>query len=292
MCGTSGVEACGAGILAGLGRIGRDSPRRAPWGNLLGMSRVEADPAKPYTLKEQCGPWLIMVCSFSGPNADQQAHALVLELRKRYKLEAYVHKEDFKLDDPNGGREQNPLAHTTRWKYKKFKDGPEIEEVAVLVGNFKAVDNPDAKTTLQKIRYAEPDCLKTDNGQATSRTLASLRTIQKDIQQKWLPDGDDRKKRGPMGHAFITTNPLLPADYYAPRKGIDELVLRMNKGVTHSLLDCPGRYTVQIAHFMGNVVINQREIQAIEDGKGMKSSLTEAADKGPRTDRGPADEGL
>ena len=54
-----------------------------------------------------------------------------------------------------------------------------------------------------------------------------------------------------MGHAFITTNPLLPADYYAPRKGIDELVLRMNKGVTHSLLDCPGKYTVQVAHFMG-----------------------------------------
>ena len=47
-----------------------------------------------------------------------------------------VHKEEFKLDDPNGGREQ------TRWppppaEYKKLKDDPEIEEVAVLVGNFR-----------------------------------------------------------------------------------------------------------------------------------------------------------
>ena len=240
---------------------------------------MEADPNKSYRLKENHGPWLIMTCSFSGPNAEKQAHDLVLELRQRYKLEAFVHKEEFKLDDPNGGRDQNPLAPSVRWKYKKFKGGPEIDEVAVLVGNYPAVNDPEAQKTLQKLRYAEPECLKADDGKGTSRTLGALRTIQRDIQKAILPDGNEKKKRGPMGHAFITTNPLLPADYYAQRKGIDELVLRMNKGVTHSLLDCPGKYTVQVAHFTGKVVIDQREIQAIENGKPMKSSLTEAAEK-------------
>ena len=83
-----------------------------------------------------------------------------------------------------------------------------------------------------------------------------------------------------MGHAFITTNPMLPPDYYAPKNGIDELVLRMNKDVTHSLLDCPGKYTVQVAHFMGKVTIDQREIQRIERGEEMEgSSLAKAAEK-------------
>ncbi|MGO8690920.1 MAG: hypothetical protein ACLQLG_14960 [Thermoguttaceae bacterium] len=252
---------------------------QAPWGDLLGMSRVEADAKKAYDLKEDNGPWLIMACSFSGPNAQQQAHDLALELRSRYKLEAFVHTADFKLDDPNGGRDQNPFSHSPHWRYKKFKDHPEIEEIAVLVGNYPAIDSPDAKKALQQIRYAQPECLRADDGKGTSRTLAALRTIQQNIQNAMLPDGSEKKKRGPMGHAFVTTNPLLPADYYAPKKGIDPLILRMNKGVEHSLLDCPGKYTVQIAHFTGNVVINQREIEQINNGKPMKSSLTQADEK-------------
>ena len=55
----------------------------------------------------------------------------------------------------------------------------------------------------------------------------------------------------------------------------------MNKNVTHSLLDCPGKYTVQVAHFTGQVIIDQREIRAIESGKQVESSLTRAAAKGP-----------
>jgi hypothetical protein len=40
----------------------------------------------------------------------------------------------------------------------------------------------------------------------------------------------------------------------------------MNKDVTHSLLNCPGKYTVQVAHFTGEVIINQNDIRAIESG--------------------------
>ncbi len=81
-----------------------------------------------------------------------------------------------------------------------------------------------------------------------------------------------------MRNAFITTNPLLPPDYYAP-KGVDKLVLDMNKGVKWSLLDCPGRYTVKVATFGGQVVLDQKKIQQIEQGSKMKSRLVDAADK-------------
>ncbi len=47
----------------------------------------------------------------------------------------------------------------------------------------------------------------------------------------------------------------------------------------YSLLDCPGKYTVQVATFKGKVIIKQNEIRAIEDGKPMESELAAAAKK-------------
>ena len=79
-----------------------------------------------------------------------------------------------------------------------------------------------------------------------------------------------------MGHAFVTTNPILPADYYVP-KGLDPLVVKANEGVQHSLLDCPGKYTVQVATFTGRVITDQKEIAAIERGKEIDSQLAKAA---------------
>jgi len=109
----------------------------------------------------------------------------------------------------------------------------------------------------------------------TNRSLAGLRWLQKQM----LARGNEKKKKGPMGHAFITTNPLLPKEYFIP-KGIDDFVLKMNKGVTHSLLDCPGKYTVQVAHFTGRVTLNQREIEDVSKGAKVKESrLAEAAEK-------------
>ncbi len=102
------------------------------------------------------------------------------------------------------------------------------------------------------------------------------------IQQAVLPEGNPKKKRGPMRNAFITTNPLLPDEYFVP-KGIDRLVLEMNEPVKFSLLDCPGKYTVKVATFTGRVVIDQKQIQEIEKkNKPFDSQLADAADKAHR----------
>jgi hypothetical protein len=89
---------------------------------------------------------------------------------------------------------------------------------------------------------------------------------------------------GPLARAFITRNPLLPDEYFVPKTGLDELVVKMNKNVEHSLLDCPGKYTVQVAHFTGEVILNQGEIRAIESGaeagpESTKQGLAKAAEK-------------
>jgi hypothetical protein len=38
-------------------------------------------------------------------------------------------------------------------------------------------------------------------------------------------------------------------------KGVDKFVAQMNEGVEHSLLDNPGRQTIQVATFRGNVIL-------------------------------------
>jgi hypothetical protein len=59
-----------------------------------------------------------------------------------------------------------------------------------------------------------------------------------------------------MHLAFMIPNPLLPEDYFR-RQEVDAFVQEMNADVTHSLLDCPGRYSVRVATFTGSGVIGQ-----------------------------------
>ena len=254
-----------------------------PWFNLLSTNHVEADPNNPYTLKEEDGPWIIMACSFDGENARKHAHDLVLELRKRYRMEAFVHVHKFDLDDPNGNMQSlNASPHRRQYELvtenpKVYRDGA-IEEIAVVVGNFPAVDDPDARRTLQRLKSADPECLHVGQGDSESRSLALWRSLQAGVTGLPLCV-EGRKQNGPLSRSFITRNPLLPDDYFAPHGGLDDLVLKMNQNVKYSLLDCPAKYTVQVAHFTGKVIIDQSEIHAIETG--MKA--------GPeRTDQGLA----
>jgi hypothetical protein len=239
-----------------------------PWGTLISLTQVDADPAKTYSLNENNGPWMIMASSFSGDGAQKQAQDLVYELRKRYKFEAYIHKVKFELGD-TGARGVDKFGNPIKAHYKK---GSEIEEFAVLVGNYKAVDDPDAQATLQKIKLAQPKCLDFNETKQTNQSLAGWRTL---VQ---AAIASDKKKKGPMGHAFVTTNPLLPKEFFSPT-GIDDMVVDMNRDVPHSLLDCPGRYSVLVATFKGRSVIKQEEIKEFENGKSFESDLSAAAQK-------------
>jgi hypothetical protein len=219
---------------------------------------------------------MVLAATFSGDGADEQAHELVLELRRRYKLHAYMHKMRFDFGSDPDGRGLNRFGQRTKWTYRR---GARAEEIAVLVGDFPRVDDPKAKQTLTKIKSARPDCLDVEKNKRTNQSLAAVRFIQRAM----LKSGNRKKKKGPMGHAFMVTNPL-NNEPVAPQQGLDPLVVKMNRGVRHSLLDCPGTFTVQVAHFSGKVVVDQAEIKRIESGeKGLdESRLHEAADKAHR----------
>lgn len=246
----------------------------SPLDKLLTLGRhVEASPEKSYVLNEENGPWMILACSFSGEGAQEQARELVLELRKRYKLEACSYGKRFDLDKENY-RGVDKYGQPQKMKYWK---GSEFDEVAVMVGNYASIDESDAQETLQKLKYYRPNCLELDGSKPTVRTLAAWR-----LYAKFASASPEKRKKGPMAHAMLTTNPLLGKDFFVP-EGLDPLVVKANKNIDHSLIDCPGKYTVQVGTFTGRVIINQREISEINSGtKRLDSRLEEAAEKAHR----------
>ncbi|HVX16068.1 MAG TPA: hypothetical protein VHC22_33090 [Pirellulales bacterium] len=246
-----------------------------PWQKVALFKQVEADPDKTYTLTDQHGPWVIMAQTFSGDEAEEQADELVLELRSKYKLRAYRYEMDFNFGKGEVSRRIDQYGQPVRMIYKVKG----MREVAVVVGDFADSDDPEAQKVLKKLRTLKPDCLdsqkRAKQGKKQYRTLAGLREMQDVINEKMY---QGHKSLGPMRTALITTNPLLPPEYFKP-KGVDSLVLKMNDGVKYSLLKCPGRFTCKVATFTGQATVDQKIINQIENGKKFESRLELAAER-------------
>jgi len=245
-----------------------------PWVKIIPFKHVEADPSNSYPISENNGPWMIMATTFSGEGAEDQARQLVYELRKKYGLHAYTYEKTFDFSKGMQGRGMDSYGSPQRMKYRR---GGEIEEIAVLIGDFESAATPEAQKALKKVKYATPDTLDVNKNKKTTQSLAGLRLMQQKIH-KAAKGEDEWEKKGPMGHAFISTNPILPPEYFVP-KGIDKLTLDMNKGAQYSLLDCPEKYTVKVATFTGQVVLDQKKIEQVEAGANFKSRLAVAAEK-------------
>src|SRR5262245_17125451 len=81
-----------------------------PWATLVPFKKVAADPNQSYELDERHGPWIIMAASFAagdGPEqraaAEKQTHDLVMELREKFKLEAYTFRKTYDFSKPTEG---------------------------------------------------------------------------------------------------------------------------------------------------------------------------------------------
>jgi hypothetical protein len=144
------------------------------------------------------------------------------------------------------------------------------------VGDFPTVDDPEGQKVLKRIKHTKPKTLEVE-AEKSRQSLAGLRAVQKKFKESVLPADSDELKRGPMGNAFIISNPHLPNEYFVP-KGLDQFVIDMNKNVPHSLLDCSKPYTVKVATFTGHaILLDQKTVKALESGAKPKSWLEEAA---------------
>ncbi|GHV10446.1 hypothetical protein AGMMS50229_21510 [Campylobacterota bacterium] len=85
---------CGIVFLCGTAADAAN-PIKLVSGFFKSGEKIEADLRKEYTINEENGPWMICVMTYSGDNAKDNAMELAYELRKRYKIKAYIHERTF-----------------------------------------------------------------------------------------------------------------------------------------------------------------------------------------------------
>jgi hypothetical protein len=261
---TLAIGVCLVGLMPG--ELGAAPPSFS----LIPFKRVDGDPEKSYELTAENGPWTIFATSFAGEGAEKQAHELILELRQKHKLPAYMHKQHYDFTEKVRGLGVNKYGDPKQMKYARATK--EFDEIAVMVGNYAGLEDSELQKTLQKIKFLKPQCLDRSGKKPTTQRYATLREFQKMV----TPD-KDAKVKGPMAKAFATRNPLLPEDYDAIR-GLDPAVVDWNRNAEFSLLSNPGKYTVKVATFRGVSTWKKDEIEQLERGQ-MRSRLEEAATK-------------
>jgi hypothetical protein len=241
-----------------------DSPLAAapPLLKLVPFKKIDADPKKSYKLTKSSGPWMIMAISFGGDEAEEQARKLVLELRKDHQLEAWMHEQEVDLSEPVIGLGVDKYGNPRKMKHAH---GGTSREFAVLLGNFKSADDPDAVRMLERIRTAKVKCLTT--GQVAQKSEYRIRDAYLAFSQK-----QKAKTRGPLGRAFITRNPLLPPDQFA-KQTLDPFVVELNQGVPYSLLENPAQYTVVVATYRGAAAYSEQDFE-----KSVKKSFASNQD--------------
>ena len=246
---------------------------KPPWASLFPFTRVESDPGKSYMLSESNGPWMVLVSSFAGPGSEQQARHLVLELRREFRVTAYIHRRSYDYTKPVIGLGLNRYGGPKKMRYRH---AAKFDEFAVLVGDFDAFDAPQATKTLKKMKYAHPDCLDFKRNKQTTQRLVLLREIHRRMSRS-----EDRRSQGPMSAAFVTRNPLLPEEYFRSGK-VDDLVLAMNRDVEFSLLGNRSEFTVRVATFRGEETMNLDEIERLTGSRVKRGKLADAAMKAHR----------
>jgi hypothetical protein len=250
----------GAAVAATLAVLAIDSWSTAAepfWRQVIPRKRVAFDPNADYTLTEEHGPWLIMASSFTGELGEQEARELVAELRTKYNLPAFYYAMTFKLEDERPGRGIDQYGAPIRRRYQR---GSQVLEHAVLVGEFAHIDDPEAQNILERIKTLEPEALKVESGEPTAQSLIDVRQFHRALNQKL----GRPVTRGPMGHAFLTRNPLLPKEYFVP-PGVDPEVAKWNKDVDHSLLECPGKFSIKVATFRGRTLLKAANDDIADD---------------------------
>ena len=245
-------------------------------------------------LNERSGPWLVMCASFSGDAGTRKAENLAEELRSRHGLKAYVFRHEFdhtqKLQSsaiPTWTIDENSASehHIVQAKMEPATTAS-YEEVAVMVGDFPAIDDAQAQKTLNKIKTLSAESMDASLTGAAESDLSAERIRQWRSNSGNLPEGST-SGNGAFRAAFLLPNPLLPDEYFESQK-LDEFVIGLNKRVKHSLLKNQGIYTVRVASFHGDSTFNLEEIEEKEreikwlsrnKKKIQSSKLAEASEK-------------
>ncbi|HLJ11047.1 MAG TPA: hypothetical protein VKU82_07655 [Planctomycetaceae bacterium] len=203
---------------------------------------IEAVRGRHYKLTPSHGPWMIMVASlFDEPGhvEEQIANELVFQLRKKG-VPAYTYRLDKQTEDVDAvDRVGRPLRRTTTAQHGM---------IAVLAGNYPSSDDKSAQQTKQFIEKFKPKIKIESKGKDVEVPLA-------------------------LSKAFITPNPLIPADQLA-KKTRDPLIARLNPRDEYSLLKNRGKYTLVVASFNGQSSNNAKATAKFDRMLANKSKIS------------------
>ncbi len=200
-----------------------------------GNRRIEATPGKRYRLTRRHGPWMIMVASLrdvpeerrakGGLSAQEAADEIVLALRKEG-IPAYTFSQKEDIDQI-----QTANPRTGKAQVRSFV--AQQDRIVVVAGNYPSAADKTAQATLKYIKSG------------FHRKLAMLSDPRAGAVYKRTPG-----RPGPLSRAFLVPNPLLsPEELRGASR--DPLLVKLNSDMEHSLLKCPGRYSLVVATFRG-----------------------------------------
>ena len=228
-------------------------PEPTPADELKTNVSLPNDPIEPWLLTKQAGPFMVLAKTFRGPDSDRMALALAKELHDKYGLPAYIlRSKEFPGKSNIRGVPPTADLDVAQGNIKVPERFRTYDEAAVLVGNEKT--EKDAVVLLHKVKKIRPDSL-----QNLPRVFA------------WRND---------LRTAIRTTNPYVPAQYLYPRT-TDELIERINH-TPHSIANCPGRFSLQVAEFSGRATFNEKDPRFQGKLNLLKSPLATAADDAER----------
>ncbi len=254
--------------------------------SLVNFKRSKKVAKSSSLLTEENGPWMIFVAAFAGEGAEGEARELVNTLNTKLKVDAYLHKKTYDYTDSVEGKGFDKYGNP---KKMRFHSADAFEEFAVLVGDFDTVDDPKLRKNLQQIKYASSEDLglRGSKSNPTTRRFAGLRSVQKKLTRD-----KTKQSKGPLALSFATRNPMIPREAVAPQ-GIEEGLVEINKRVKHTLLKNPGKYTVRVASFRGEVIIDQQKINDINSNKKeLAGRINETDDKAEALTRILRDRGI
>jgi hypothetical protein len=203
-------------------------------------ARTEADPNKEYAITPEAGPWMILVTTYVGSEAPQLAHQMILEIRSRYDLPAYLvnrgaeqrRKQQDELDQV---RKQFP-NYTGPIRHTRVQ-----EQCAVLVGGYKDMDA--AHRALREIKKLPPP-----SSEKLMAVLAQAGPPQKiGDEEKSLLEGTFVN---PFPNSFVVRNPSVPQERKTENKN-DPFLKKLNAHEGFSLFRCKKSWTLIVATYQG-----------------------------------------
>ncbi|MEO1524461.1 MAG: hypothetical protein AAFX06_03455 [Planctomycetota bacterium] len=195
-----------------------------------------------FLLKQEDGPWLLLATTFVGQNAKDRAERTAIELRKKLRLPAFIHKQDFDFTGSTTER-ANGI------KRVRYANPHHYEAYAVLVGEYDSVNHGNVDRDLDRLKRLDLDVFRdADEVLAEYNTKSPASTVKAISRHLFFKSKKGAGTKGALATAFVTRNPLLPEDYFQQPE-VDSFVRQLNEGRLHSLLDSEGKFTVIVRTF-------------------------------------------